>query len=63
VSGAVKRKRCPFCLRLEVDVKRHIEEWHFPRHCSECLRTMISHPKTQTSPQDYIPCTGAFFTI
>ena len=56
-----KRKRCLFCSELVDDQKAHVISRHFPRHCTVCLKTMDSHPKTLSSPAVTIPCEGALF--
>ena len=56
-----KRKRCPFCAGLVSKMAQHIQDRHFPLHCSVCLKTMDSHPHMVCSPPVTIPCEGGSF--
>jgi hypothetical protein len=58
------RVPCPWCFRnpIRVDaIKRHAEAFHFPQHCTVCLRIQSAHPQSGTSPNYYIPCEGGQF--
>ncbi len=59
----IRRKRCPWCLYKVEGLRAHIEDRHFPRHCSVCLKTMASHPQTKGSPTSTIVCQGGAFVV
>jgi hypothetical protein len=44
-------------------MKEHVEGFHFPRHCTTCLRIKEAHQKTATSPEMWIPCKGGSFVF
>jgi len=58
----MRRKRCPICRRLETNLVGHIQNWHYPTHCTVCDKTPESHEQTKSSPHLTFPCAGGIFT-
>lgn len=59
----VRRKRCPICDEMFAQpLREHIEDRHFPKHCTVCDKTEASHEHTDCSPTYTLACEGGEFT-